>query len=249
MTLMNKTALPLAALSILVSGAIGTSVSAATIVSSAFDGDVIETYESRDLDLNGNGNWDIRFSNFGASLVDLGPQVYQIGDIVYATRFVSTVDGSDIYESVTGFSPGDSISAASGIFESYGILYHSGSDFDNGFYGTNTMVQNVGDQGYIGIEMLVGHLGEPDGFTNPDFILDETYYGWLGVEHGILDGLDTIILGDFGLQNESGLAALIPNGPTVPTDPISAVPLPAGLPMLLAGLGTFGFLRRRKSKL
>lgn len=34
-----------------------------------------------------------------------------------------------------------------------------------------------------------------------------------------------------------------------PTDPVSPVPLPAGLPLLIAGLGAFGMLARRKEAL
>ncbi|MFK7876612.1 MAG: VPLPA-CTERM sorting domain-containing protein [Paracoccaceae bacterium] len=42
-----------------------------------------------------------------------------------------------------------------------------------------------------------------------------------------------------------GYALTVENGITDPIDPIAAVPLPAGLPLLLAGLGALGIVRRR----
>ena len=64
--------------------------------------------------------------------------------------------------------------------------------------------------------------------------------------------------------SKTGAAFILPNGltvnapelnifnnrwvdPRVVTPPVSTVPLPAGLPLLLAGLGTFGWLRRKQS--
>ncbi|MCU0909227.1 MAG: VPLPA-CTERM sorting domain-containing protein, partial [Rhodobacteraceae bacterium] len=45
----------------------------------------------------------------------------------------------------------------------------------------------------------------------------------------------------------SAVTVTPPGGPTDPVDPpdVSVVPLPAGLPLLLAGLGALAVLRRR----
>lgn len=51
----------------------------------------------------------------------------------------------------------------------------------------------------------------------------------------------------FGYPNIDWTATLVTRSASV-TPPPSPVPLPAGLPLLLAGLGAFGFVAKRKSK-
>lgn len=88
----------------------------------------------------------------------------------------------------------------------------------------------------------------------------DTYVGYVGGAFGDLTAQDARI--GYGTVGNSGGTATeydfftspepilfgSTTEPVDPVNPISSVPLPAGLPMLMAGLGTFGFLRRRNSK-
>lgn len=62
-------------------------------------------------------------------------------------------------------------------------------------------------------------------------------YGWLELERG------SLITSMFGYGSDLNLAAVTPTAPDM-----NVVPLPAGLPLLLAGLGAFGLVGRRRAK-
>lgn len=76
-----------------------------------------------------------------------------------------------------------------------------------------------------------------------DFIVDEAVSNFLGFTivsptEIVFDFLDDTITAPNGVQLSG----------TFVTQPMGAIPLPAGAPLLLAGLGAFAVMRRRKSK-
>ncbi len=103
---------------------------------------------------------------------------------------------------------------------------------------SDNAIPNVGDGGFLGFRLDIGTsiYRQLDGFLPTGFAsTPESFYAFLEVEHG------SIIFGQAGFNNVAGAGAIIPGGPTTP------IPLPAGLPLLLAGLGAFAFVKRRKS--
>ena len=99
-------------------------------------------------------------------------------------------------------------------------------------------IPNVGDGGYLGFRLDIGTsiYQNVDGYLPSGFnSTPESFYAFLEVEHG------SIIFEQAGFSNAAGAGALIPGGTTQP------IPLPAGLPLLLAGLGAFAFVKRRKA--
>lgn len=120
-----------------------------------------------------------------------------------------------------------------GLWSSASALLYSGSDPNTGPLG------GVGSQGFVGVRISVFEAfgndgcGGCEGGQNPVF---EGYqYGWLDVTHG------SLIFTQAGYGNGLGVTATTPGGGSTP------IPLPAGLPLLLAGLGSFAFMKRRKS--
>ncbi|TCP40836.1 VPLPA-CTERM sorting domain-containing protein [Rhodovulum marinum] len=187
-----------------------------------------------DFDLNGDGFDDIGFYAFdyvsGTQEGGVGTYSYELGGKLYRTSIVNESDATIGATLAVGFNPGDAIDATSGDFGGGGELYVNGSGTPYG------ILAAAGSSAYLGFQIEVGsNFGTNDGYY---FFgaAQETYYGWIAVERG------SVILGDYGLQNVSGEAAAIP---TVGSGP-SPVPLPAGLPLLLAGLGALGLVRRRR---
>ncbi|WP_299403627.1 VPLPA-CTERM sorting domain-containing protein [uncultured Roseobacter sp.] len=101
--------------------------------------------------------------------------------------------------------------------------------FANAFINDQGPFATVGDTGFVG---LVLSLLDEDGVAN-------THFGWAELERGREDSLSLLRI---GFQTNANTAAEIPGG-----EDLAAVPLPASLPLLLAGAGGLLALRRRRT--
>lgn len=122
-----------------------------------------------------------------------------------------------------------------GLWSSASALLYSGADPDDGPLG------GVGTQGFVGVRMSIFEAFGNDGCGGceggDDPIFQGYQYGWLDVTHG------SLIFSQAGYGNGLGVAATTPGG----NPPPPPIPLPAGFPLLLAGLGAFAFVKRRKA--
>lgn len=105
----------------------------------------------------------------------------------------------------------------------------------------NTSTNDMNYSVTAGGSLLSGDiLGAP----NPDFAFGE----WTEVVSGFVLGADATITLTFGAQGGSHYPGCGNCGALLDNVSISAVPLPAGGALLVAGLGAFGLMRRRQGK-
>lgn len=198
-----------------------------------------------DVDLNQDGYRDIELGIGG--YFNTGGFVNALSD---TNRFVGgpppgvsqNLDGSfdapyqEVYISSTNgiadlFSAGDEVGANTfGTDSGFEDLFDSPSD---------NAIPNVGDKGYLGFRIDIGTANyvPVDGFLPTGFnSTPMSFYAFLHVEHG------SLIFGQAGYNNVAGAPAVIPGGNNPPP-----IPLPAGFPLLLTGLGLFAFAKRRKT--
>ncbi|MCX7567495.1 VPLPA-CTERM sorting domain-containing protein [Sulfitobacter sp. F26169L] len=147
-------------------------------------------------------------------------------EAAYQEVYISSTNGvADLFEA------GDVVGASS---------FGDDSGFEDLFGSTaNNAIPTVGDSGYLGFRLDIGTsiYENLDGYLPRGFInVPDSVYAFLNVEHG------SIIFGQAGFSNVAGAGAVIPGG-----NPTTPVPLPAGLPLLLAGLGAFALVKRRKA--
>jgi len=207
--------------------AIGSAASAATVINNQYANTTVENGYF-DVDINGNGEFDIGFEAFdypsGTQEGYVYTYSYELNGVLYQAGIVDeNVNNATVAK---GFAAGDEIDENAGSFGGGSLLYVNGSG------GSNGILAGAGSTGYLGFQILSSdNYGADDGY----YFLDtpDAQYGYFEVSRG------SVVLGSFGLQSTIGAAAIIP-------DP-SVVPLPAGMPLLLAGLGGFAALRRRKN--
>ncbi|SFR17396.1 VPLPA-CTERM sorting domain-containing protein [Poseidonocella sedimentorum] len=219
---------------------IGQAASAATVVvdtnpniNTGYSGTTI-TNGVQHIDVLANGQSDLRFvagSYFGGisfALVSGGS--YATDGKLYQTSIARFRDAVSLEYFLTGFSVGDLVGEPGATFGSSGKLY------DDTFLSEKGPLKAPGSTAYIGFRIQASSTyGTDDGLY---FIgaPEETYYGYIELTRG------SVILGDIGLSGISGASVLIPASSSGGT---STVPLPAGMPLLLAGLGGFAALRRK----
>lgn len=115
----------------------------------------------------------------------------------------------------------------------------------------NNMTKNSGEDGLFIDGLLVDHAFEQVDQGDNDFDVVSIVLG-AGLYASIMDGMTTARI------DTNSFGGTMPGGGTSPVfydyvqlvveydDAPPAIPLPAGLPLLLAGLGAFGLVRRRK---
>lgn len=164
------------------------------------------------------------------TVTDASVRVIPTDDVIsfeapYQEVFISSTNGiADLFDA------GDVVDASTfGDHSGFQDLFDAASD---------NAIPNVGDGGFLGFRLDIGTsiYRQLDGFRPTGFAsTPESFYAFLEVEHG------SIIFGQAGYSNVASAGAIIPGGSTTP------IPLPAGLPLLLAGLSAFAFVKRRKS--
>ncbi len=131
----------------------------------------------------------------------------------------------------------------------------NGPNATNSFWShTNTVTEvqratTLGSTGWIDPQIYSFEL------TFTDTLIEVFVGGFLELSYSSTDHGSLFTDGAFGFYNYSQAPVLyagitqdvLPPDPDPNPDP-SVVPLPAGLPLLLAGLGSFAILRRKKSK-
>lgn len=216
------------------------SAHAATVVTTLEDAFVVDGEGQAfgsvaNLDVNGDGEADFEVYDDGDSGSIGGWDTYlslpySNEDISYDYFHVLMVDANTYGTGSALFPEGAEIGWDTATDFEWGVDIYGGS-------GKN-LLPEVGDSGYLGfvIEYYVSCY-EGDDYCLEYAAFGDTVYtnhqfGWLHVEHG------SVVIDSYGLGEIGGSA-------TVPSTNVSAVPLPAGLPLLLAGLGAFGLARRR----
>ncbi|TDX30155.1 VPLPA-CTERM sorting domain-containing protein [Rhodovulum visakhapatnamense] len=134
-------------------------------------------------------------------------------------------------------------------------FFEAGDTISSWGYGTSNFVNVYGDgvEGpldEIGASAFIGFVFEKyTSCDDPDseYCEDEGYgeyetgawqFGWLELERGE----QGLMVKSMGLADYSEDAEI----PGAALPPVAPVPLPAGLPLLVAGLGAFGLIRRRR---
>lgn len=160
-----------------------------------------------------------------------------------------------IYGEDTG---SDVVFTYSGSINTTGLTQGGGASVSFGWIGTSNRNRFYAMNGYTGWlgTVTVDTLGVPvnsSGVATGDALGFEENIVWLGQGYtsgsainGTLTFANTT-LATMGFTLGDSFVATLPNDTiTLNIGPMSAVPLPAGLPLLLVGLGAFGVLSRRK---
>lgn len=231
-----KTAL-LAALT----GLIATPGIAATIIDS-YATPIEVTSGFQFLDANADGANDVNIvaqsgstgsgQMVGTSTRNEAAGYYSVTSILSTPR-----NGGPLFDAVA---LGYGVSVDAAIAASMGAVWSSGERsylFSNQFGGG--AIPNVGDRAFVGLKLDYFSLSpDRDGCNGCEFGFEqqllETRYAWLDLEHG------SVVIHGTGYGDGPGVAAVTPT--------LSNVPLPAGLPLMLAGLGSLVWMRKRPAQ-
>lgn len=172
------------------------------------------------FDLNGDGVDDYEVSAFQNLKIKGDSERGVISPLKGFKQRASVFDdGQKLGGFALRFEEGDSID------ETAGSGFGQGATLFNGAQGP---FATVGDTGFIGLLLVLLEDGE-----------ENAHFGWAEVERGSLSVLR------IGFQTNANTAAEIPGL----DDDVAAIPLPASLPLLLAGAGGLLALRRRRTAL
>lgn len=173
-----------------------------------------------DFDLNGDGIDDYSILTEGKSGREAGTIIGI--DTVLSQRALSVAGDVILFE-------GQRLSAMTRFDEGDAVDGGKLNDLNFAFLGDEGPFATVGDTGFVGLALEF--LGDTGVFA--------THFGWAEIERGSLSVLRV------GFQTNANTAAKIPGL----ADDVAAVPLPASLPLLLAGAGgLLAFRRRRDTK-
>lgn len=155
--------------------------------------------------------------------------------------------GSDVVFTYSGSIDTTGLTLGSGSSQSFGwVGTQSGTDR---FYAMNGYVRWTGAVTVetFGVALNTSGVATGDSFGYEQNIvwLDPNYVSGSAI-NGTLTFANTT-LATMGFSVGQSFVATLPNDTiTVNIGPVPAVPLPAGLPLLLVGLGAFGYLSERK---
>jgi len=155
--------------------------------------------------------------------------------------------GSDVVFTYSGSIDTTGLTLGSGNSQSLGWIGTLGGT--DRFYAMNGYVRWTGavttDTFGVSLNTSGVATGDSFGFEQNIVWLDPNYVSGSAM-NGTLTFANTN-LGTLGFSVGQSFVATLPNDTiTVNIGPMSAVPLPAGLPLLLVGLGAFGYLSGRK---
>ena len=215
----------------------------ATTITVDYDPDVVVTtggFEFFDVNDDGSGDAFVSISSFSGD-ARIGGAFDDFADPNSPTGF--TLSEGEVLQDNSGnailLGNGETVNAntaaeKSGIWSSSSALLYSGADTSLGPLG------GVGTQGFAAIRVGLFDASGDDGCGGCEGgggigPLNGYIYGWLDLTHG------SVVVSQAGYGNGFGVTATTPGG----NPPV--IPLPAGLPLLLAGLGGLAVLKRRKA--